>query len=190
MKKSKFLKIAVAIVAVAALVCATFGVNIFVEKQWIYPVKYSDLVSKYSQMYSVEEAWIYAVINCESGFESDAVSSAGAIGLMQITPETFTWLQNWDDTEENLSADMLYDAEINIKYGTLLLSLNFQEFGNMQTTIASYNAGRGKVSEWLADERYSNDSRTLTRIPYGETEKYVENVVKNYHYYSRRLKEK
>ncbi len=187
MKNKRVIKAVVAAVAAVAVVVSTFLIKNVIEREVLYPVRYEDLVVKYSEQYSVDEALIYAIINCESGFDPNAVSAAGAIGLMQITPETFQWLQTKDDIEETLPEGDLYDPETNIKYGALLISLNVEEFGNVRTAIASYNAGRGKVAEWLADERYSADSRTLMAIPYKETEDYVEKVIRNYQIYKERL---
>ena len=185
--RPKATKVITLILLAAVLIGAiVFGVD-YAEKKWVYPIKYSEYVEEYSRLYSVDEALVYAVINCESGFDAEALSPAGAIGLMQITPETFRWLQTKDDTVIEFDDETLYDARTNIKYGVLLLSLNLQEFGNTRTALASYNAGRGKVSEWLADERYSGDSRTLTQIPYAETENYVERVCKHMQKYSKRL---
>ena len=84
-------------------------------------------------------------------------------------------------------ADMLYDPEINIKYGTLLLSLNIKEFGNTQVALASYNAGRTTVTNWLCDPELSSDSVTLLHIPYSETAEYVKKVAKQYEVYSKKL---
>ena len=180
-------KTVVTILLSAALVVSALLIKNVIETQVIYPVRYEQEIEKYSQLYSVDKALILAVINCESGFDPYAVSPVGAVGLMQITPETFQWLQTKDDTEDNLPYSSLFDPETNIRYGTLLLALNIEEFGNTKTALASYNAGRGKVSEWLADERYSPDLRTLSTIPYGETEKYVDKVIRNYKIYKERL---
>ena len=176
-------RIIASLLVLAMVLSVVFMGGEYLKKNIFYPVKYQEYVEIYSSEYSVDKALIYAVINCESGFDPEAVSAAGALGLMQITPETFRWLQTKDDTDETLADAVLYDPETNIKYGVLLLSLNIQEFGNVHTALASYNAGRGKVAEWLADERYSTDSRTLISIPYPETANYVKKVEKKYKTY-------
>lgn len=115
----------------------------------LYPVKYKELVTKYSEEYLIPDYIIYSVIKCESSFEQDAVSVMGAIGLMQITPDTFEWLCK--KTGEDFSADKLYDPETNIKYGTYFLSMLYKEFGDWDTAHAAYNAGRSRVKSWLKD---------------------------------------
>ena len=58
-----------------------------------YPIKYKTEVEEASNNYGIEKELIYAIIKCESGFDKEAHSHANAIGLMQITPDTFKWLQ-------------------------------------------------------------------------------------------------
>lgn len=147
-----------------------------------HPLKYTEYVEQYSNEYFVPREIIYAVIKCESSFQSDAVSYKGAIGLMQITPDTFDWLNS--KTGEELLPELLYNPAINIKYGTYFLSMLYTEFGNWNNAWAAYNAGRGRVSEWLLDERYSRDGY-LTDIPYEETREYVKRVEKAAEVYKR-----
>lgn len=139
-----------------------------------YPLEFEEYVEKYAEKYAVPQSVIYGVIKVESNFKSDAVSKKGAIGLMQITPETFEWLC-MSEPYENASADLLYNPEINIHYGTLFLSLLYSEFGTWDNAFAAYNAGRTRVNGWLADERYSENGR-LTDIPFPETADYVVKV--------------
>lgn len=148
-----------------------------------HPVKYGEYVEKYSSLYAVPEEIVYGVIKTESGFKSDAVSPKGAIGLMQITPDTFEWLRfKMGENDSSSTSDLLYNPEINIKYGTYFLSLLYTEFGIWDTAYAAYNAGRGKVNEWLKNPQ-NNDNGKLMNIPYKETSDYVKKVsraVENY----------
>ena len=153
-----------------------FVEDIILEK--MHPLPYYETVEKYSTEYAVPKEIIYAVMNTESSFKSDAVSSKGAIGLMQITPDTFSWLCSKTQEEEtDYSPDLLYNPEINIKYGTYFLSLLYTEFGVWDTVYAAYNAGRGKVGEWLKSNEY-NQIGKIVNIPYRETANYVEKVSK------------
>ncbi len=139
-----------------------------------HPTEYTEFVEKYSEVYSVPKEIIYAVIKTESSFRSDAVSDKGAIGLMQITPDTYAWLCTKDSFDSD-SADMLYNPEINIRAGTLFLSLLYTEFGIWDNAYAAYNAGRSRVAGWLASPEY-NDNGRLVNIPFAETASYVEKV--------------
>ena len=110
----------------------------------------------------------------ESGFKSDAVSVKGAIGLMQLTPDTFAWLCT-KMGEADSAAERLYNPEVNIRYGTYFLSLLYTEFGVWDTCFAAYNAGRTKVSAWLKDPAFNQNGK-LVNIPISETAAYVKKV--------------
>ncbi len=142
-----------------------------------YPQEYAEYVSEYSTMYGVDETLIYAVIRTESGFRAEVESSAGAMGLMQIMPDTFDWLQNMSEGAVIYQSAELLNPEINIQYGTYFLSYLLGHYnGNEQLTVAAYNAGVANVDSWLTDSRYSSDGITLSTIPYSETQQYVERV--------------
>ena len=147
-----------------------------------YPRKYSEIVEKYSTAYSVDADLVFAVIKCESGFDPAAVSHADAKGLMQMTEETFAWVQT-KTGEQGLAAEQLFIPEVSIKYGVKLLSLNLEEFGDEAAAIAAYHAGRTAVAGWLQNADYSSDGNTLDAIPYAETRAYVERVQKTRNIY-------
>ena len=148
----------------------------FIEKRR-YPRTYSEIVEKYSAAYGVPEPIIYAVIKGESGFNKNAVSSSEppALGLMQLTEETYEWVASYL-LKETPSAFDIYDPETNIRNGTRYLAYLYGRFGNWDTVFAAYNAGPGNVSEWLEDSEYSDDGETLRYIPFKETRGYVEKV--------------
>ncbi len=139
-----------------------------------YPRDYSEYVEQYARQYGVPEAVVYAVIKTESSFSSGAVSDAGAVGLMQIMPDTFNWLMTM--TKESLEAGMLYDPATNIKYGTYYLSYLYLRYNSWDEVFAAYNAGHGNVDEWLEDEQYTNKDGKLSHIPFEETKNYVKKV--------------
>lgn len=140
-----------------------------------YPQHYAEYVETYTEAYGVPESLVYAVIRTESGFDSGVVSSAGAVGLMQLMPETFTWLTN-EILFDHLESGMLYDPETNIKYGTYYLSRLYDRYGDWELALAAYNGGPGNVDEWLADPAYSDGEGGLSKIPFRETRRYVKKV--------------
>ena len=155
-----------------------FSINIIWNKidENTHPLKYTDLVLKYSDEYGVPETLIYAVIKVESGFEPLAQSSAGAIGLMQMMPSTFEWLSGEEHFGEYLPALSLNQPDISIRYGTYYLYYLYQKFGNWNTVLAAYNAGEGNVTKWLAVPEHSDGQGGLTYIPFDETRSYVSKV--------------
>ena len=86
----------------------------------LYPLKYEDYVEVYAKQNNLSPSFVYAVIECESSFDNEAVSYIGATGLMQIMPDTFKWIA--EKLGEVYSEGLLYDPETNIRYGTYYLS--------------------------------------------------------------------
>lgn len=144
--------------------------------QTVYPRQYIDLVEENAEEFEIDKALLYAVIKTESGFDKNAVSSVGAMGLTQITPDTFQWLQT--KTGESYEDEALFEPEISIYYGAYFLNMLLEEFDNTETALAAYHAGRGRVNEWLADPRISPDGVVLENIPYEDTAGYVKRVMK------------
>ena len=136
-----------------------------------YPRKYSEFVEKYSDEFGVPEYIIYSTIKVESGFDSSAESSSGAVGLMQLMPDTFQYLAS--EMKEQYNAELIYGPETNIHYGTYYLSKLYMKYQNWDTVFAAYNGGETNVDEWLADREYSEDGEKLDAIPFKETKKYV-----------------
>ncbi len=148
-----------------------------------YPREYSEFVTKYSAEYNVPEALVYSVIHVESNFDPDAESHAGAKGLMQLVPDTLDWLSRLLD--EEAPTGEITDPETNIKYGTYYLRHLYDRFGSWDTALAAYNAGHGRVGNWLTDSRYSDDGVNLKNIPIEETRNYVNKVHDNLEHYNK-----
>lgn len=172
----------VSILLLSAIIATVSGHISDAVLRSLNPTKYSEAVEKYSEQFDVPEAIIYSVIKTESSFKADAVSHKGAIGLMQITPDTFDWLCT--KTGEESNSLLLYDPDTNIRYGVYFLSLLYNEYKTWDTVYAAYNAGRGKVNEWLSSEQYNNNGR-LKNIPYKETAEYVIKIEKTAEIYER-----
>lgn len=164
------------VAAACAVAFLNFAYKVMMKQ--IYPLKYSDWVEQYSEEYNLDKTLVYAVIKCESNFNPNAVSPKNAKGLMQLTDETFEWVQLKDGTDEKLGAEALFDPQTNIKYGTLLLSLHINEFSDLCTALAAYNAGRGQVQKWLKDGKIVEKSDGNCSVPFKETEAYINRVLK------------
>lgn len=143
-----------------------------------YPTKYAEYVTKTAEEFSVDPSLIYAVIHTESHFDSDALSTAKAKGLMQLTDNTLDWALSKAGETGKYSPDDLFDPQINIRYGVYVLTLLEKQFHDTETVLAAYNAGQGTVKKWLKDPEHSTDGVHLINIPYLETEKYVNQVLK------------
>jgi len=156
------------------------------EHRLFYPWAYFELIDHTAQTQGVDTALLLAVVRTESSFRPGAVSPVGARGLTQIMPETFEWLQG--KTGEALPPDALFEPEVSVRYGALLLRTLLDEFGEPETALAAYHAGRGRVNQWLRDPAVSPDGRTLAQIPADDTRHYVHKVMKAYGKYEQFLK--
>ena len=87
--------------------------------------------------------------------------------------------------QEEIDPENLFIPQTNIRYGCYILTLLSQQFADTETVLAAYNAGQGKVSQWLKDPAYSEDGTILTHIPYEETEDYVRRVINTQHKYQK-----
>lgn len=182
-KKRNIFKINVIICTILLLFgCVFYGGYRLLYKnrvmKGLYPLKYQMYVDKYSKEYNLQKSLVYGIIKTESDFDEKAVSSAGAKGLMQITPDTFDWAL-FKDKNKEYTLDHIFEPEVNIKYGCYIFRLFLDEFEVEETAIAAYNAGRGAVNKWLKDDKYSKDGKTLDYIPYNETRYYVKKVTDN-----------
>ncbi len=180
-KGGKAKVIIISIIAVALAVTAVLTATHFYKttennlEKSAYPLEYTDLVNKAAKDYNLQPALIYGVIHTESRFDSKAGSSVGAVGLMQIMPETFDWLQEKRGEAGKYTTEDLYTPSVNIDYGSYLLRYFLDYYGNEKCAVAAYNAGF-EVSNWLEDPNCSPDGMTLDVIPYPETSEYVVKV--------------
>ena len=161
--------VALGIVAVV-LVVAFNGTFHKALNELTLPLEHEDIIRQQAKEKGVDAALIAAVIDTESKF-TDAESSAGARGLMQVTPEAAKDIARHSGATTFHTSD-LSNPEINIKYGTYLLAERIAQYdGNVAAALASYNAGPGPVEKWGGSELKVDD------ITYPETRAYVELVL-------------
>ncbi|WP_245592043.1 lytic transglycosylase domain-containing protein [Clostridiisalibacter paucivorans] len=149
----------------------------------LFPIKYRGYIDEYAYKYSIDPLLVASIIKTESGYDKDALSSKGAMGLMQILPSTGKWAAE-NLKLENFNEEKLYNPETNIMIGCWYINnLNNQFDDELRLVLAAYNGGSGNVSKWLKNEKYSNDGKELNKIPFKETEDYIEKVLKTYKLY-------
>ena len=147
-------------------------------KELTLPLKHEDIIRQQSREKGVDAALIAAVIYSESKF-NDAESSAGARGLMQITPDAADTIERQTHAT-TFELDDLSDPEINIRYGTFLLAELLERYdGDEAAALAAYNAGPGNADEW------GGSGLTVSEIPFPETRAYVEEVLEKQGEYRR-----
>lgn len=185
-KKTKSLKlpavIAVLILLVMLLTAWTIGTN---WNKYTYPTDYFELIEAECEVADIDPYLVCAIIKAESGFNPEAVSSVGAIGLMQVMPDTAAWIleKNNVNNDEIVNLDLQNPVEnitIGIKYLDFLLDY-WQ--GDLEIAVASYNAGQNKVLEWINNGTWDGTLENAEDIPYSETRNYVIKVFKYYEKY-------
>lgn len=164
-KYSKYL------VVFAIFLCVMFTFIFFLN---LYPLKYKRIIQAYATKYSIQPEIIASIINTESGFNNFVVSDKGAVGLMQLLPETASWLAEKQGISYNY--EMLQESDFNIHIGTYYLSYLINKFNCLDTAITAYNAGEGNVVKWLQNKEYSCDGKILKKIPFKESKSYLKKV--------------
>lgn len=162
------------------------GKEIILKK--VYPVKYQEYVEKAAEEYGLDRYLVYSVIKAESNFDPDAISNAGAKGLMQLMDKTATECNVKGKFGYNIPDD-LYEPEKNINLGCFYLSYLMNTYEDMELAITAYNGGTGNVKKWLKDENFSDGEGGLSNIPYSETKMYVEKVKRTYDMYNKLYKQ-
>jgi soluble lytic murein transglycosylase len=157
----------VGLIVGAVVVSGTFHKAI---DEFTLPLDHEDIIRQQADEKGVDAALIAAVIDTESKF-SDAESSAGARGLMQITPDAAQFIEKQSGGTSFKLSD-LSDPEINIRYGTFLLKELIERYdGDVAAALAAYNAGPGNADEW------GGAGLSVEEIPFPETRAYVELVL-------------
>lgn len=137
--------------------------------------KLKSVIQKSSSDFLIEDSLIYAVIATESNFNANAVSEKGAYGLMQITVTTFSYVCEIFGFDYTIG--QITDPGVNVTVGSAYLRYLFDRFLYVREVLAAYNAGEGNVRSWLSQSEYSADGKTLSVIPFSETDEYVGKVL-------------
>ncbi|HLA05762.1 MAG TPA: transglycosylase SLT domain-containing protein [Syntrophales bacterium] len=138
-----------------------------------YPLAFPETVKKYAQSQKLDPLLVMAVMREESHFQHDAVSEAGALGVMQLMPSTARGIDEVKRNEE------LFDVEKNIRLGTNYLSRLLAKFKLPHYALAAYNAGEHNAEKWLA-AGYRDEAEFTEDIPFSETKNYVFRIMKTY----------
>lgn len=166
-KKSRIFPIVLAAVLLIAGLCAYRPVM-----RYAYPLHHERDIYAAAAEFGLDPYLVMGVISAESRFDENARSHKDAHGLMQLKEETAAWCVEHMDLA--VGSD-LYEPADNIKIGCAYLRYLIDIFDGVEdTALAAYNAGQGNVRKWLS--QYNGDGKTLTHIPFPETERYVRKV--------------
>ena len=131
-----------------------------------YPLRYEAIVRGHARNYDLDPSLLAAVIYTESRFNANARSQAGAIGLMQLLPDTAEGIAVRTGGHEFVVSD-LYVPELNVRYGAWYLRHLLDRYGDERTALAAYHAGQGNVDKWRQEG---------VGIQFPETRSYVDEV--------------
>jgi peptidoglycan lytic transglycosylase len=161
------------ILPLTALLAVIAGLVLYVqaaEPSWYYrlryPLSYQEIVRGHARNYDLEPALLAAVIYQESKFDADARSDAGAVGLMQLQPETAKGIA-LRTGGSRFRVDDLTNPEINVRYGSWYLRHLLDKSGDEELALAAFNAGQGNVDSWRREGK---------GIAFAETRHYVDRV--------------
>ena len=146
-------------------------------REFALPLRHEDIIRQQAKDKGLDPALIAGVIYAESHFIDGRTSSAGAQGLMQLTPATAKYIaQKSGGTAFEVSD--LGTPQVNIAYGAFYLRYLMQRYGDdVPLVLAAYNAGEGNVDKWIAQARAKDKALNISAIPFGETRGYVTKVL-------------
>lgn len=161
---------------------------LFIRSEWlgrtIYPIYYKDEIKRNAELYKLDPLLIASIIRVESNYKPQAVSPKGAIGIMQLMPDTAEWILSHENFGSISLDDIGHEPDAGIRIGTWYIRDLLRQFdGNLVVSLAAYNAGPGKVRQWLKDRTWDGQPDSIDHIPYGETRQYVQKVLYYYNKY-------
>ena len=161
--------------------------NSATDRLWklAFPMPYREVLEENARVAALDPFLVAALIRQESEFNPRAVSRSKAYGLTQILPGTGRILSRKVDLRGFRTA-MLFTPSINLRLGTFYLRMLADQLqGHWEETLASYNAGKGRVDRWLAATQFSEPAEFVESIPITETRNYVQTVMRNADVYRR-----
>lgn len=144
--------------------------------QYPCPNEYADEVRGTAERYALPEAVVWGFVRNASGFESNAVQG-NAIGLMQLTPQEFTYIRTELLDKESTESGLLYDPAANLEAGCAYLSHLYQRYGTWELTLAAFCVGTDTVDAWLTNPDLVDDRGVLPEIPDAAVRDYVDGVM-------------
>lgn len=149
----------------------------------LYPLKYEEAIIESARKYQLDPSLVAAIVFVESKYVPTASSYRGAMGLMQIMPDTGKWIAGQLGIKD-FDKNMLFDPVTNVFFGCWYLANLQQEFNNdLIVVLAAYNAGRGNVKRWLESNTWDGCQESINQLPFPETRRYIQQVLAVYEKY-------
>lgn len=143
----------------------------------VYPLPYAEEIDRFAGKARIDPMLVAGLIRQESGFQADAVSRAGALGLMQVLPKTARNVAR--SAHVRYARQRLFEPGYNLRLGTTYLASLLRSFGSLEAALAAYNAGEDRVITWQAGRSFTEPAEFVESIPFTETREYVQIVIRN-----------
>jgi len=163
LKVNRWMIAAAAIIVLAAALLP--AVRLF------YPLRYKDLILEQAKKYKLEPALLAAIVYEESKFSPESRSPAGAVGLMQVMPETAAWASR--EIRRPELAAQLTEPAANLAIGSWYFHYLLDRYHNRALALAAYNGGQRNLEHWLARNAGRKPAEVVERIPFSETRAFV-----------------
>lgn len=181
MKKKILILLIIIIILIA--IYKIFNIENIILKH-LYPIKYEEYVTKYSNELNIDPMLSYAIIKTESNFKEQVISKSGAIGLMQLMDNTAK--EQAQKLNVEYTNETLLNPEKNILLGLNYFSTLLDKFNqNYILAFTAYNAGLGNVQKWISNGTIKEDGTDIENIPFKETNMYVRKIINNYEMYKK-----
>ena len=153
--------------------------------QLLYPIYYRDIINKYSKKYEMDPLFVVAMILEESRFGAESVSWAGAMGLMQIMPQTGRELARQLKIRR-FEKSILLNPSVNIQMGTKYMKFLMDRFQDNHALVAgAYNGGPGRMGRWMKEKGLADLDEFIEDIAIDETRRHIKKVIDSYYVYQK-----
>jgi soluble lytic murein transglycosylase len=143
----------------------------------LYPLPYESSLRREAAKNGLDAGVVAGLIRQESTFDTEAVSRAGACGLMQVLPSTGKLLAK--QLHLHYAQKKLFDPDYNLTLGTVYFKALLRSSGGPEQALAAYNAGEDRIAFWSAERHYDEIAELVESIPFTETREYVQIVLRN-----------
>jgi soluble lytic murein transglycosylase len=172
-----------------ALLLICFLIILFMNSSFIgrkmYPIYYQKEIKQSAENHNIDPFLIAAMIRVETNYKYHLESKKGAIGIMQLMPDTASWIVEAANFEPQTPEDLL-KVDVNINLGAWYMKWLTKHYnGNIVYAVAAYNAGQGNVNKWKENGVWDGTEANIDQIPFGETRHYVQRVLYYYHKYQK-----
>ncbi len=153
--------------------------------QYAFPLPYRSSIEKWSRQQELDPFLVAGLVRQESEFNAAVISHANAYGLTQVLPRTGRSLAR-SVGMKTFSTKMLFQPDVNLNLGTRYIrDLLNQHGGNVEHTLASYNAGKSRTDLWRTWGNFREQAEFVETVPFSETRNYIQSVLRNADFYRR-----